>query len=48
MKGMNAIESASFASAVAAISITRAGAQPSMPALQEVKQFIAEQSAQAL
>jgi ribokinase len=48
MKGMNAIESASFASAVAAISITRAGAQPSMPALQEVEQFIAEQSAQAL
>lgn len=48
MKGMNAIESANFASAVAAISITRAGAQPSMPALQEVEQFIAEQSAQAL
>ena len=45
MKGMNPIESASFASAVAAISVTRAGAQPSMPALQEVEQFMAEQAA---
>jgi ribokinase len=45
MNGMNPIESASFASAVAAISVTRPGAQPSMPALQEVEQFIAEQAA---
>ena len=45
MKGMSAIESASFASAVAAISVTRPGAQPSMPALKEVEQFIAEQAA---
>ncbi len=45
MKGMNPIESASFASAVAAISVTRLGAQPSMPALQEVERFIAEQAA---
>jgi ribokinase len=45
MKGMTPLESASFASAVAAISVTRAGAQPSMPALHEVEQFIAEQAA---
>ncbi|HEY4354540.1 MAG TPA: ribokinase [Acidobacteriaceae bacterium] len=44
MKGMNPIESARFASAVAAISVTRAGAQPSMPALDEVERFIAGQS----
>ena len=48
MKGMNAIESAHFASAVAAISVTRPGAQPSMPTLQEVEQFIAEQAVRAL
>jgi ribokinase len=48
MKNMNAIESARFASAVAAISVTRPGAQPSMPALQEVEQFIAEQTLRAL
>jgi|SRR5271156_4783697 len=46
VKRMNPIESAGFASAVAAISVTRAGAQPSMPNLQEVEQFIAGQSAQ--
>lgn len=45
MRGMNPVESASFASAVAAISVTRPGAQPSMPALHEVEQFIAEQAA---
>ena len=45
MTGMNAIESARFGAAVAAISVTRTGAQPSMPALQEVEQFIAEQAA---
>lgn len=45
MKGMNSIQSARFASAVAAISVTRLGAQPSMPALQEVEQFIAEHAA---
>ena len=44
MKGMNAVESARFASAVAAISVTRPGAQPSMPVLQEVEEFIAEQA----
>jgi ribokinase len=48
MKGMNAIESARFATAVAAISVTRPGAQPSMPTLQEVERFIAEQSVRIL
>ena len=45
MKGMSVLESARFASAVAAISVTRPGAQPSMPTLNEVEQFIAEQAA---
>ena len=40
MRGMNPVESARFASAAAAISVTRPGAQPSMPTLQEVEQFI--------
>ena len=39
MKGMNAIEGARFGSAVAAISVTRTGAQPSMPTSAEVEQF---------
>lgn len=39
MKGMNAVESARFAAAVAAISVTRPGAQPSMPTLEEVELF---------
>ena len=47
MKGMQPMESARFAAAVAAISVTRAGAQPSMPTLHEVEEFIAEQSPQA-
>jgi len=48
MKGMNPVESARFASAVAAISVTRNGAQPSMPTLREVEQFIAEREVSAL
>jgi len=48
MKGMNVIESARFASAVAAICVTRRGAQPSMPALQEVEDLIGEQAARIL
>ena len=48
MKGMNPVESARFATAVAAISVTRPGAQPSMPTLNEVEQFIAEQAARVL
>jgi ribokinase len=39
MRGMNAIESARFAAYVAAISVTRPGAQPSMPTLEEVETF---------
>jgi ribokinase len=45
MKGMNVVESARFATAVAAISVTRPGAQTSMPTLNEVQQFIAQQAA---
>jgi ribokinase len=44
MRGMNAIASARFGSAVAAISVTRPGAQPSMPTSAEVEQFLAVQS----
>ncbi len=43
-KGMSPIESARFASAVAAISVTRRGAQSSMPTIQEVEQFLAQQT----
>lgn len=45
MKGMNVIESVRFATAVAGISVTRHGAQTSMPTLNEVEQFISEQTA---
>lgn len=45
MKGMNVVESARFATAVAGISVTRQGAQPSMPTLKEVEQFVADQAA---
>jgi ribokinase len=37
MLGKSPIESAQFASAAAAISVTRAGAQPSMPGMEEVE-----------
>jgi ribokinase len=40
MLGKTLIESARFASAVAAISVTRTGAQPSMPRMDEVNRFI--------
>ncbi|MDE1155369.1 MAG: ribokinase [Acidobacteriaceae bacterium] len=36
MQGMEPVEAARFACAVAAVSVTRAGAQPSMPVLSEV------------
>jgi len=40
MMGMDAMESARFASAAAAISVTRAGAQPSMPSMDDVKHLM--------
>jgi ribokinase len=46
-KGMSSIESARFASAVAGISVTRRGAQSSMPTIQEVKQFLLQQTSGA-
>jgi ribokinase len=42
LQGRDPVSSASWASAVAAISVTRHGAQPSMPTLQEVDNFLAE------
>jgi ribokinase len=42
MRGFTAARSAVFASAVAAISVTRPGAQPSMPTLAEVHAFLNE------
>jgi ribokinase len=44
MRGYTAINSAIFGSAVAAISVTRSGAQPSMPAAEAVELFLAERS----
>lgn len=40
MLGKSPLESADFASAVAAICVTRSGAQPSMPTMAEVQEFI--------
>ncbi len=40
MLGKSAMESATFAAAVAAISVTRTGAQPSMPSMAEVERFL--------
>jgi ribokinase len=42
MLGKSPIESAHFASAAAAISVTRAGAQPSMPTMAEVGQLLTQ------
>jgi len=44
MLGKSPLESASFAAAVAAISVTRRGAQPSMPSMGEVEAFMAAAS----
>jgi ribokinase len=40
MLGKTSLESARFASAVAGISVTRAGAQPSMPSIDEVNELL--------
>jgi ribokinase len=40
MLGKSPLDSASFAAAVAAISVTRTGAQPSMPSMAEVEEFL--------
>jgi ribokinase len=45
MLGKNPVESARFATAVAAISVTRNGAQPSMPSMAEVEAFMENHSA---
>jgi len=44
IEGKDPVSSASFAAAVAAISVTRHGAQPSMPARNEVDMFLADRS----
>jgi ribokinase len=43
LRGMKPLEAARFANAVAAISVTRHGAQPSMPSSEEVEQFLKNQ-----
>jgi ribokinase len=45
MRGASVGHSAVFASAVAALSVTRPGAQPSMPSGQEVEAFLQDQTA---
>jgi ribokinase len=44
MRGLTVARSAVFASAVAAISVTRPGAQPSMPTGDEVERFLEQRS----
>lgn len=44
VSGKSPVESAEFANAVAAISVTRPGAQPSMPTREEVEAFINERN----
>jgi ribokinase len=44
MLGKSPLDSAVFAAAVAAISVTRTGAQPSMPSMAEVEEFLKNQS----
>ena len=48
MLGKSALNSAVFAAAVAAISVTRTGAQPSMPSMSEVEEFIKGESLQVV
>jgi ribokinase len=45
ISGYSAFESGVFASAVAALSVTRPGAQPSMPTGDEVEKFLQEHQA---
>jgi ribokinase len=45
LRGYSTVRSAIFASAVAAISVTRPGAQPSMPSIGEVEEFLHEREA---
>ncbi len=47
MLGKSPVESATFAAAVAGISVTRHGAQPSMPAMPEVEAFLEEAAARS-
>ena len=42
VRGQSPVDGAAWASAVAAISVTRPGAQPSMPTQQEVESFLAQ------
>jgi ribokinase len=44
MLGKSPLDSAAFAAGVAAISVTRRGAQPSMPSMAEVKKFMEDES----
>ena len=46
MLGKSPLDSATFAAAVAAISVTRRGAQPSMPNMAEVEEFLKNKSLQ--
>jgi ribokinase len=46
MLGKSPLYSASFAAAFAAISVTRTGAQPSMPSMAEVEEFLENESTQ--
>jgi len=46
MLGKSPLDSATFAAAVAAISVTRRGAQPSMPSMAEVEEFLNNKSLQ--
>lgn len=45
MRGMRLVEAASFATAVGAFSVTRAGAQPAMPTARELSHFLKGQRA---
>jgi ribokinase len=48
MLGKSPLDSAIFAAAVAAISVTRTGAQPSMPSMAEVEKFLKNESLRSM